>query len=175
MARRTSSSSWSRPATGRQIAALKAHGNYDGKYYSVGRASKTIGQSVRGASGGVAGRSVGSLTRRSAAQSPSAFLSQLLGVPDDLDSLLAAALDPAPTANPGRPDADLIVESVAISVAPDESKAAEPRIVFRTDVVRNERFTGEPTLEVRFVSNVAFGDAPPRPPQDFASGVQFGE
>ena len=45
MARRSSSSRWSRPATGKQIAALKAHGNYDGKYYSMVRASQAIGGS----------------------------------------------------------------------------------------------------------------------------------
>lgn len=45
---------WSQPATPNQIAALQAHGNYDGKYYSKGRAGQTIGASAR--SGG--GRSV---------------------------------------------------------------------------------------------------------------------
>ncbi|MCW3159473.1 S1 RNA-binding domain-containing protein [Micropruina sonneratiae] len=38
---------WSQPATPKQIAALKAHGNHDGKYYSKGRAGQTIGESVR--------------------------------------------------------------------------------------------------------------------------------
>lgn len=38
---------WSQPATPRQISALKANGNYDGKYYSKGRAGQTIGESVR--------------------------------------------------------------------------------------------------------------------------------
>lgn len=38
---------WSEPATGKQVATLKAHGNYDGKYYSKGRAGQAIGQSVR--------------------------------------------------------------------------------------------------------------------------------
>lgn len=38
---------WSEPATARQIAALKANGNFDGKYYSKGRAGETIGGSVR--------------------------------------------------------------------------------------------------------------------------------
>lgn len=38
---------WSRPATTRQIAALKSNGNFDGKFYSKGRAGQTIGQSVR--------------------------------------------------------------------------------------------------------------------------------
>lgn len=38
---------WSEPASARQIAALKANGNFDGKYYSKGRAGETIGESVR--------------------------------------------------------------------------------------------------------------------------------
>ena len=38
---------WSEPATARQIAALKANGNFDGKYFSKGRAGQVIGQSVR--------------------------------------------------------------------------------------------------------------------------------
>ncbi len=48
---RSSSNSrmWSQPATPRQKAALKANGNYDGKYYSKGRAGQTIGESVRSA------------------------------------------------------------------------------------------------------------------------------
>lgn len=49
---RSSSNSrmWSQPATSRQISALKAKGNYDGKYYSKGRAGQTIGESVRASS-----------------------------------------------------------------------------------------------------------------------------
>jgi hypothetical protein len=39
---------WGRSATSRQISTLKSHGNYDGKYYSSGRAGQTIGQSSRG-------------------------------------------------------------------------------------------------------------------------------
>src|SRR5690606_10754743 len=39
------------PATATQIAALKSTGNFDGKYYSKGRAGQTIGQSVRRGNG----------------------------------------------------------------------------------------------------------------------------
>ena len=46
-ARSSNSDMWSQPATARQIAALKSNGNFDGKYYSKGRAGQTIGQSVR--------------------------------------------------------------------------------------------------------------------------------
>lgn len=38
---------WKEPATAKQIAALKANGNFDGKYYSKGRAGQNIGESVR--------------------------------------------------------------------------------------------------------------------------------
>lgn len=40
---------WSQPATARQISALKSHGNFDGKFYSKGRAGQAIGESVRAA------------------------------------------------------------------------------------------------------------------------------
>ena len=98
MARRSSSSRWSRPATGKQIAALKAHGNYDGKYYSVGRASQAIGgSSTRGrrSSGGSSG---GSSYSASASSGPmgSGLLSRLYGSADNLDSLLQPALGAAP-------------------------------------------------------------------------------
>lgn len=101
MARRSSSSRWSRPATGKQIAALKSHGNYDGKYYSMGRASQAIG---RGSSGGGRGRSSGGgLSSGSAYSSlaasdlgPSRLLPRLLGVTDGLDSVLEAALGSPP-------------------------------------------------------------------------------
>ncbi|WP_313600946.1 S1 RNA-binding domain-containing protein [Aeromicrobium phoceense] len=42
---------WSQPATARQIAVLKSTGNFDGKYYSKGRAGQTIGESVRRGTG----------------------------------------------------------------------------------------------------------------------------
>lgn len=42
---------WNQPATARQIAALKASGNFDGKYYSRGRAGQTIGESRRSGAG----------------------------------------------------------------------------------------------------------------------------
>lgn len=41
---------WSQPATAKQIAALKESGNFDGKYYSKGRAGQKIGDSIRGRS-----------------------------------------------------------------------------------------------------------------------------
>ena len=45
--RSSNSRMWSQPATARQITALKTTGNFDGKYYSKGRAGQTIGESVR--------------------------------------------------------------------------------------------------------------------------------
>lgn len=98
MARRSSSSRWSRPATGKQIAALKAHGNYDGKYYSIGRASQAIGgSSARGRSS--SGSSSSGSTYFPPASSGSAtsdLLSRLFGSAGDLDSLLQPALGSAP-------------------------------------------------------------------------------
>lgn len=38
---------WTQPATTAQIAALQAHGNYDGKYYSKGRAGQAIAEAAR--------------------------------------------------------------------------------------------------------------------------------
>jgi len=68
--RSTNSRMWSQPATARQIAALNSTGNFDGKYYSKGRAGQTIGQSVRPATAArarlpaqVAPRSTPSLTK----------------------------------------------------------------------------------------------------------------
>lgn len=49
--RSANSRMWSQPATPRQIAALKSNGNFDGNYYSKGRAGQTIGRSVRASKG----------------------------------------------------------------------------------------------------------------------------
>ncbi|MDR2033738.1 MAG: hypothetical protein LBP89_03810 [Helicobacteraceae bacterium] len=38
---------WRKPATPKQISALKSTKLYDGKYYSRGRAGQTIGNSIR--------------------------------------------------------------------------------------------------------------------------------
>ena len=48
--RAANSRMWSRPATAKQIATLKANGTFDGEYYSSGRAGQTIGESARAAS-----------------------------------------------------------------------------------------------------------------------------
>ncbi len=104
MTRRSSSSRWSRPATGKQIAALKAHGNYDGKYYSMGRASQAIGGASGGRSSSDGRRSGGSLSTGSTYYSSlaptglgaSGPLSRLFGVTDGLDSLLETALGSVP-------------------------------------------------------------------------------
>lgn len=179
MARQSSSGRWSRSATGKQIAALKSHGNYDGKYYSMGRASQTIGRSIgsgsgagpRPGSGGGGGEKYSYPSSVTSAYLPASFLAQLLGVPDDLDTLLSVArsLSPSPTPR----DNDDAVESVVFTVSSDESDPAESRIVFEATVVRDSSFAGEPSLEVRFASNVEFGEAPPNLTKGFASGVTF--
>lgn len=170
-----SSARWSRPATGRQIAALKAHGNYDGKYYSMGRASQAIGRSSSGGSPRQAGSGSNSYpTRFSPSYSSSSFLSQLLGVPDDLQSILSAALEQhSASADATGEDA---VRAVTFTVAPDESDPRTPRIVFEAEVIRSRDYTGDPEVSVRFVSNVTFGDeAPVSRSPSFQSGVRFDE
>lgn len=95
MGRRSSSNRWSLPATGKQIAALKAHSAYDGKYYSMGRASQAIG---KGSTGG--GRnSGGGLSSGTAYSSLAASglgtshgILRLFGGTEGLDSLLQPAL-----------------------------------------------------------------------------------
>lgn len=168
-----SSARWSRPATGRQIAALKAHGNYDGKYYSMGSASQAIGRSSAGGPSSQRGSGSSSYTTRfSASYSPSSFLSQLLGVPDDLESIIGAAVAQQSAAT----DDSEAVSSVAFNVAPDESNPRCPRVVFEAEVIRSSDYTGEPEVSVRFVSNVTFGDDSPSPAKPvFHSGVSFDE
>lgn len=95
MGRRSSSSRWSRPATGKQIAALKAHSTYDGKYYSMGRASQAIGKGSTGGernSGG--GLSSGTAYSSLAASGlgTSQGILRLFGGTEGLDSLLQPAL-----------------------------------------------------------------------------------
>jgi len=95
-----------------------------------------------------------------------------MGTTDDLDSLLAAALGQSDLSSDPR-FGELPVESVAVTVSPDESHPDGPRIVFEAAVVRDSEFSGDPSLEVRFVSNVVFGEGAPAAPQGFSSGVQF--
>ena len=94
---------WSQPATARQVAALKANGNHDGKFYRKGRAGQTIGESVRAAgtarptrkppSDGSAGRSPtpvssdppmtrpGTISRTDPARLPAEILPALPAIP----------------------------------------------------------------------------------------------
>lgn len=95
---------WSQPATAKQIAALKAHGNFDGKYYSKGRAGQTIGQTVR--------------TAGSAASSPTRSAS------GPFNPLMDAVLDhltsqrPTPAQAPTASTAEA-ARAVATKTAPD--------------------------------------------------------
>lgn len=170
-----SSARWSRPATGRQIAALRAHGNYDGKYYSMGRASQAISRSSSSGSLSQGGSGSSSYpTRFSASYSPASFLSQLLGVPDDLQSILQTAMEHSSA--PVGTDGNDAVRAVTFDVAPDESDQNTPRIVFEAEVIRSRTYTGDPELRVRFLSNVTFGgEAPVSVRPSFQSGVQFNE
>lgn len=98
MARRSTSSRWSRPATGKQIAALKGKGSYDGRYYSMGRASRAIG-GLAGSSSTTGRRSSSNPSSRAAGApmntsglGPPSLLSRLIGEANDLDSLLQSTL-----------------------------------------------------------------------------------
>lgn len=172
---RYSSGRWSRPATGRQIAALKANGAYDGKYYSMGRASKAIGTSTSAASRGfTAGGSrsrVPHVPSRSAGPNFESLVADLLGVPESPDAFFDQALRhveqiPAETPYP--------VESVVLTFTPDETDAENPRIQVGAVVSRNPDHQGDVEVGVRFVSNVEFGQAPPQPSTaGFQSGVKF--
>lgn len=116
MARRSSSSRWSRPATGKQIAALKAHGDYDGKYYSMGRASQAIGGSSTGGRRSSSGSSGGS-GFAAAGPTGSGLLSRLFGSAANLDSLLLPALGPAlrsPLASSGAGPTDLLSQLLGV-------------------------------------------------------------
>ena len=88
-----------------------------------------------------------------------------------MDSLVSVAVGQSGLADPQFDD--LPIESVALSVSADESHPEGPRIVFEAAVVRDSEFSGEPSLEVRFVSNVAFEDEPPGASHGFSSGVRF--
>ena len=90
-----------------------------------------------------------------------------------MESLLAAALRHDRDGDAAQNDDDNAVASVAITVTPDESDPIAPRIRFEAAVLRDSTFDGTPSLRVRFVSNVAFGDAPPSRPRGFVSGVHF--
>lgn len=175
---RYSSGRWSRPATGHQIAALKAHGNYDGKYYSMGRASQVIGKSVTtGSSRGYGSGTSSSYARPSSSapsgESLSSLVADLLGVPATMDALLGQALDhvaqgPADLTDP--------VESVVFTLAADETDPRHPRIQVDAAVSRNPDHGGDIEMGVQFTSNVEFGDAPPTPPPaGFQSGVVFND
>lgn len=117
MVRRSSSNRWSRPATVKQIATLKAHGNYDGQYYSMGRASQAIGGSSVGGRRSAGGVATGSPPTLLASSGPSGLLSRLLGQAGDLDSLLqpALGLDPSsPLATSDSGPSDLLSQLLGV-------------------------------------------------------------
>ena len=170
---RYSSGRWSRPATGRQIAALKAHGNYDGKYYSLGRASQAIGRGMASGSGwSQAGyrSSSYSIQTPSPTSSLSQLVAELLGVPDSMESLLAQAIHYVPSDPDSESDP---VQSVVFTVLPDEADPDQPRIQFGATVTRDPDFVGAAEISVQFASNVVFRETLPTPPAEFQSGVEF--
>ncbi|MBV6728551.1 hypothetical protein [Nocardioides daeguensis] len=69
-------------------------------------------------------------------------------MPDDLDSLVQAAMD-GTNVGPGEDP----VESVLYTIRSDDSHSAEPQIVVEAEVVRDSAFEGLPSVQVRFVGN----------------------
>ncbi len=190
MSRRSSSSRWSKPATRKQIASLKARGTYDGKYYSMGRASQTI---AKGSSAPVRSRTYLAGAASPFGSEPAAELpplwafdlvprlevelpelavklkpafqrhartvsvsdtsnrldviTEFLEVPNDLDSLVRAALE---REDASRNDTDP-VESVAFTVRTHESDSDSSNVVVEVEVVRSADFEGSPSVHLRFV------------------------
>ena len=153
MARRSSSSRWSRPATGKQIAALKARGNYDGKYYSMGRASQGIGGSARRTPTG--GRRSGGNSSSGSIYSPLAssglgppgLLSRLFGGAADLDSLLQPALGPppgSPLASSGSGPTALLSQLLGV---PDDLEALVQAALSETDPAAPGTAHGDDAVE----------------------------
>lgn len=99
---------WSQPATARQIAALKANGNFDGNYYSKGRAGQTIGESVR-STAGASGSAFSTPQQRS---SPSAALglNELARIAEVIGNMLPEPARPE-SASPRVVVADVVEEA----------------------------------------------------------------
>lgn len=182
MAKSSRSGRWSRPATGAQIRALKAHGNYDGKYYSVGRASQSISRGVSSQRRGA--YSAGSLSSRAAwsprRAEPSASIDESFALVEDLlgdpaDLLVRADRAARESLDGDAPTDEMPVESVAIDVVVDERDPSAPRIVFDAVVTRNAAHRGDAEISVQFQSNVEFGDRVPSDPPRFESGITFDE
>lgn len=87
---------WSHPATAKQIAALRANGNFDGKYYSKGRAGQAIGESARGAESSLTPRFQATAT--TSRPDPSAIIEGLIGALSDSPSTV---LTPPPRIHQG--------------------------------------------------------------------------
>lgn len=107
---------WSQPATAKQIAALEAHGHYDGKYYSMGRAGQAIGDSVRAAGTNGGARTAGTgISRSRATWSASGYTGQY-GSGDLLAALNAVEglVEPRHRASGGREREDAIQTGEAV-------------------------------------------------------------
>lgn len=186
MARKSTSSRWSRPATGKQIDTLEAQGSYDGKYYSVGRASRSIGESSKPAasarfsagpprfsSSEFAGQQAVSALLTEAmgkppesrlagsTDSPAAFLAEFLGVPEDIDSLVQAALDAAEINTSAGAGAETSVGAVRYTVRTESTVAGSTNITVEAEISDDPTQINEPTVEVRFLTgSEANEDAP---------------
>ena len=176
MGKYTSSGRWSRPATVSQIRALKSHGAYDGKYYSMGRASQAIGQGTGSSDSGSAFARP-SVRRRPLPQllEPDAgafeLLSGLLGIPNTTDDILAEALERVSPVRSSQ-TTQAPVSSVAFTVREAEAADGEPTVVFNATVTRDTKHSDDPVVTLLFESNVEFSDHA-RESGSFESGVSF--
>lgn len=177
MARYSSSGRWSRPATGAQIRALKSHGGYDGKYYSMGRASQAIGRGMGSSTSSATYTSSPSRnqTRRPPVSDAVAFelLSDLLGVTHTASDIVEEALQRTPADLPVRSAPDPIA-SVVFDIVEAPDAGGQPTVVFSATVTRDSAHSGDPEVSVRFVSNVTFAERP-QGEEPFKSGVSFND
>lgn len=176
MARYSSTGRWSRPATGAQIRALKSHGGYDEKYYSMGRASQAISRGLRVSTASPArprSSNAREFPRGGAATDVAAFelLSDLLGVPHNGTDIFDEALR---RASPGDKEqvTSAPVASVEFEVSTREADGGQPTVVFHATVTRDSAHAGEALVTLQFESNVTFSETPPAS-QPFESGVSF--
>lgn len=103
---------------------------------------------------------------------PTALLSEILEVPDDIDSLIHAALAGSGGDQPDDHSDEVPVESVLYTVRGDETSINGPRVVVEAEVVRAPAFEGRPSLQIRYVGidgeggdnqTISFSGGSPRP------------
>ena len=108
---------------------------------------------------------------------PMNLLSQLLEVPEDIDSLVQAALGAAGHDGHSAAQGNEPVASVLYTIRSDDSDPAEPRITVDAEVVRDTAFEGQPSLQVRFggiaAESIASGSSELAPPSGARSVLGY--